>query len=291
MSEVEFLQVALQKAKRAAAARPVQVLAQNAEVIERSRRVANLEKDLAAERAELEKAVVRQEHLRQEVEVVPPIDTHASCTDVAALKATLAMVEAERDALRSTPPRPPQVQRTDRRSLVTPSYATFGARRVGGLDEGAPGPPPRGPRVWRGRSSLGTHIQGVGWGRQNDGDGRQDGPMSHDSHRDARYGLRGIRMGEAHLPRVTQIDSDEEPIMSSWHRLRLVSGETDEKQRNDDEEARHVVPRWGLARPDAQVLPPPTRRLVLASGADQPQRPSRSVVDAFEFDMTRLDFG
>ena len=59
---------------------------------------------------------MERQELRQEVEAVPdPVDTHANSTDVAALKAKLAMVKAKRDALRSTPPRPKKVQRTDRK--------------------------------------------------------------------------------------------------------------------------------------------------------------------------------
>ena len=47
---------------------------------------------------------------------------------------------------------------------------------------------------------------------------------------------------------------------------------------------------WKLARSVADVLPRPTRRLVLVSGADPPQA-SHSVVDALEFDLSRWDSG
>ena len=60
----------------------------------------------------------RQERLPQESEAVAdPVDTEI-CTEVTLLKALLAKVEAERDALRATPSRPQKVQRTDQKGLL-----------------------------------------------------------------------------------------------------------------------------------------------------------------------------
>ena len=194
------MQSVLQKAKQAVTARPLQVrVAQNAEFIELSgRRVANSQKELDAESAELEKAVGRQEQLRQKVEAVPDVaDTVANgTTEVIALKARLAKVEAERDVSRETPPRPQKVHRTDRRGFpVIPMMPDL-------------------------VPADGTHIQVVGWGCTNDGDDRKGGPVTQDQNRDARHRLRGMRVEEASNPgpTLTQIDNDQEPMVPSVQR-------------------------------------------------------------------------
>ena len=75
---------------------------------------------------------------------------------------------------------------------------------------------------------------------------------------------------------VTQIDSDEEPIMPR------------RRGNVQRDEGRQEVPRTNVARSVADLVPRPTRRLILVSGADQSQA-NLSVVDALEFDLTRLD--
>ena len=196
--EVEFLQVALfEKATQAATARPLQVrIAQNAEV-HRTRATSCGQFGEGPCRRERESPSWRRrwsgKSCGKKSRRCQTRSTHtATCTDVAALKAKLAMVEAKRDALRSTPPRPKKVQRTDRQgSPVIASTPNLVPAELEDWLKGLQADLQEALEFGEGETSLGTHFQDVGWARQNDGDGWKDDALSQDPDRDARYGLRG----------------------------------------------------------------------------------------------------
>ena len=88
-----------------------------------------------------------------------------------------------------------------------PIHANFGACRARRVDEGPASGSSGGARVWRDRSSSGIDVEVVGSGSSDDGNARQDGPVIEGTSlalfhigRQSRYGLRGVRVGEAFHP-------------------------------------------------------------------------------------------
>ena len=104
-----------------------------------------------------------------------------------------------------------------------PIHANFGARRARRLDEGPASGSSGGPRVRGDRSSSGIDIKVVGNGSSDDGNGRQDGPVIEGTSlalfhfgRQSRYGLRGVRVGEASHPgpwEARESTDDELPLV------------------------------------------------------------------------------
>ena len=112
--EVDVLKNALSRAQQAARTRPLkEQLAQNDTFIQRSqKRIASLEPERAEEQALLDKALVRQERLKQEVAAAEPVPAEVpmqeSSTEVLFLRAKVAQLEAERIPIQSEGPSTPQ---------------------------------------------------------------------------------------------------------------------------------------------------------------------------------------
>ena len=237
------------------------LVAQNAELIERSRRrVANLQKELDAQRAELERVVERQEQLRREIEAVPDVCRHgrqwhhrSDCIEGKVGQS------AERDALRATPPR---LQKDDHKSFpVMPMMPNLVPAELEDWMKGR-------QQTFR---SFGTYCRM--WLYV--GDGKKDGPMTQDRNRDARYGLRGMRVGEASNPGPT--------VTPDRQRRRTNCANQTPERSEERSGGTSGCPSRGVGKVSRRCVATTIKALDVVSEADQPQV-SQSVVDVLEFD-------
>ena len=231
--EVDVLKNSLSRAKQAAQTRPVkEQLAQNDAFIQRSqKRIASLERERAEEQALLDKALVRHERLRQEVAAAEPVPTEVpmqeSSTEVLFLRAKVAQLEAERiphpvrvsiDAAESL-----RLRLTKRKTGNCPEdsftdESTRSSFLVGGEAVGVA----RCPR--RSRHGISQFVDGTDFQRSLCHEqfaaavfGGAHGALIG-AWREAGYGLRGTRIGEASNPgprRVRTIQSVGEDVVTS----------------------------------------------------------------------------
>ena len=211
---VECLRSELEKAKLASRRRPINVEVDECrKFIARSgKRIDDLDEERTQEMVSLTQGRARLHRLEAEQvsdsvapppQTIPPSDWQ---TEMDVLKAKLAAMEEERDeAVRDTARKR---QAVGPRGRSIPAMAHFGPSGTRRLDAG-PSFRSAGCHDRGGRStSLGDHIEDGRRGRVFAANDRQfHGVMREDRSarsRDSRYGLRGVRVGEASNPGPVQ---------------------------------------------------------------------------------------